>query len=161
MKTLNDHIKDYTHLVQQGEIQIAYKGILDFLGKLRSELIHRYPHYHVNGIYQGTMDMSYFSLTTPALQDQGLKIALVYLHDKGDFEVWLSARNRDIAQNFASKLKGTLIDNAAIFHDEGNLDAIVECKLVSTPDFEDQVKLITTIEVQLERFLSAIQNRIA
>ncbi len=33
MKTLNELIEEYTHHLQQGEIQIAYKGILEFLGK--------------------------------------------------------------------------------------------------------------------------------
>ncbi len=33
MKTLNELIEAYTNHLQQGEIQIAYKGILEFLGK--------------------------------------------------------------------------------------------------------------------------------
>ena len=104
MKTLNELIEEYTHHLQQGEIQIAYKGILEFLGKLRAEFIKKYPHYDVSSIYQGYMDMSYFSLNTKSLKDKGLKIAIVYLHDKGDFEVWLSARNRDIAKSYVSLL---------------------------------------------------------
>ena len=63
MKTLNELIAEYTHHLQQGEIQIAYKGILEFIGKLRAEFIKKHPHYDVGGIYQGYMDMSYFSLS--------------------------------------------------------------------------------------------------
>jgi hypothetical protein len=53
----------------KGEIQIAYKGILEFLGKLRAEYIKKHPHYDVSSIYQGYMDMSYFSLSTKSLKD--------------------------------------------------------------------------------------------
>ncbi len=82
MKTLNELIEAYTHHLHQGEIQVAYKGIMDFFGKLRAELIKKYPYYDVSSIYQGYMDMSYFSLTTKPLKDKGLKIAIVYLHEK-------------------------------------------------------------------------------
>ena len=48
MKTLNELISDYTYHLQQGEIQLAYKGILEFIGKLRTDFIKKYPHYEVN-----------------------------------------------------------------------------------------------------------------
>ena len=96
MKTLNQLINDYTCHLQQGEIQLAYKGILEFSGKLRAYFIKKYPHWDTSSIYQGYMDISYFSLSTKPLKDKGLKIAIVYLHEKGDFEVWLSARKRNI-----------------------------------------------------------------
>ena len=132
MKTLNELIEEYTHHLQQGEIQIAYKGILEFLGKLRAEFIKKYPHYDVSSIYQGYMDMSYFSLNTKSLKDNGLKIAIVYLHDKGDFEVWLSARNRDIAKSYVSLLNGSISGDVNVFHDINNPDAIIECILLPT-----------------------------
>ncbi len=72
MKILNTLIKEYTRSVQQGEIQIAYKAILDFISKLRVEFIRRYPNYDVSSIYQGYMDMSYFSLNSQPLKDKGL-----------------------------------------------------------------------------------------
>lgn len=83
MKMLNKQIAAYTQQLQQGEIQIAYKGILAFMGKLRAAFIKKYPHYDVSNIYQGYLDMSYFSLSTKPLKDKGLKIAIVYLHEKG------------------------------------------------------------------------------
>ena len=42
MKTLNQSIGVYTNYLKQGEIQIAYKGIMDFFGKLRGDLIKKY-----------------------------------------------------------------------------------------------------------------------
>lgn len=159
MKTLNKQIAVYTQQLQQGEIQIAYRGILAFVGKLRTALIKKYPDYDVSNIYQGYLDMSYFSLSTKPLKDKGLKIAIVYLHEKGSFEVWLSARNRDIARTQQSILD-RLSDEINVFHDSNNQDAIVECILTRTPDFEDQTLLINMIDQGVEKFVTAIINRI-
>lgn len=88
MKTLNQLIFDYTKHLQQGDLQIAYKGILAYMGKLRSDFVSKYPDYEIgNNVYQGYMDMSYFSLNVKQLKDKGLKIAIVYLHEKGAFEI--------------------------------------------------------------------------
>jgi hypothetical protein len=103
--------------------------------------------------------MSYFSLSTKSLKDKGLKIAIVYLHEKGSFEVWLSARNRDIARTHQSILD-RLSDEMKVFHDKNNQDAIAECILTCTPDFEDQALLINTSDQGVEKFVAAIMNQI-
>ena len=159
MKTLNKLIEEYTQQLRLGEIQIAYSGILAFMGKLRTSFIKKYPHYDVSSIYQGYLDMSYFSLSTKPLKDQGLKIAIVYLHEKGSFEVWLSARNRDIARTH-QPIIDRLSDEINVFHDKNNQDAIAECILTCTPDFEDQAFLINTIDQGVEKFVATIINRI-
>lgn len=157
MKTLNQLISDYTCHLQQGEIQIAYKGILEFIGKLRADFIKKYPYYDTGSVYQGYMDMSYFSLSTKLLKDKGLKIAIVYLHQKGAFEVWLSARNREISKRYESVFFSNISD-IILFHDVNNQDAIMECTLISIPNFEDQTALIDIIEQSVQRFVSIITN---
>ena len=159
MKRLNKQIAAYTQQLRLGEIQMAYKGILAFIGKLRAAFIKKYPHYDVSNIYQGYLDMSYFSLSTPLLKDNGLKIAIVYLHEKGTFEVWLSARNRDIARNHQAILD-SLSGEINVFHDRNNQDAIAECILTGTPDFEEQAQLINSIDQSVEKFVAAIINLI-
>ncbi len=158
MKTMNQLISDYTCHLQQGEIQLAYKGILEFIGKLRAAFIKKYPHCDIGNVYQGYMDMSYFSLSTKLLKDMGLKIAIVYLHEKGSFEVWLSARNRKISKGYESIFNGNISDDIAVFHHDANQDAIMECTLTSAPNFEDQASLINIIEQGAERFLTAVSN---
>ena len=159
MKRLNKQIAAYTQQLRLGEIQMAYKGILAFIGKLRAAFIKKYPHYDVSNIYQGYLDMSYFSLSTKPLKDNGLKIAIVYLHEKGTFEVWLSARNRDIARNHQAILD-SLSGEINVFHDRNNQDAIAECILTGTPDFEEQTQLINSIDQSVEKFVAAIINLI-
>lgn len=160
MKTLNQLIIDYTCHLQRGEIQLAYKGILEFLGKLRADFIKKYPQYDTNSIYQGYMDMSYFSLITKPLKDNGLKIIIVYLHDKGCFEVWLSARNREISKEYTTTFLGEPFDGITVFHDEDNQDAIIECTLISEPDFDNQITLIDIIEQGVERFITTVSNHL-
>ena len=158
MKTMNRLIDKYTYHLQQGEIQAAYKGILEFISKLRADIIKKYPHYDIGSLYQGYMDMSYFSVSTKTLKDKGLKFAIVYLHAKKSFEIWLSARNRDIAKRYESILKSNISDSITVFHDDNNQDAIIEYTLTSTPDFEEQASLIKIIEQGIEKFVTAINS---
>lgn len=104
------------------------------------------------------MDMSYFSLSTKFLKDKGLKIAIVYLHEKGHFEVWLSARNREISKRYESVFWGKIFDEITVFHDINNQDAIVECTLIFAPNFEDQGILADIIEQGIEEFITAVSN---
>ena len=157
MKTLNQLINEYTSLLQQGEIQAAYKGILESIGKLRADFIKKYPLYEIGSIYQGYMDMTYFSLITEQLKNKGLKIAIVYLHEKGAFEVWLSARNRDTAKKYDSVIS-SISNYIDVFHDNANQDAIIEYTLISDPDFENQALLTDIIEQGVEKFVAAISG---
>lgn len=157
MNKLNSIIDKYQGLIKQGEIQTAYKGILDFVGKLRTDFIRKYPEYDVSGVYQGYMDMSYFSLSSTRMKSLGLKIAIVYLHEKGTFEAWLSARNRDIAKRYSSIMSG---HDSSFFHDAENQDAIVECTLVVKPDFDNQDSLVQNILKETDKFVTTIAQRL-
>jgi hypothetical protein len=159
MKTLNQLIHEYTSQLQHGEIQVAYKGILEFMGKLRAAFSKKYPHNDIGSVYQGYMDMTYFSYVTELLKTKGLKIAVVYLHEKGAFEVWLSARNRDIAKEYES-LISRISDDITVFHDDKNPDAIIEYTLTSTPNFEDQALLMEIIDRGVQQFLSALSRHL-
>lgn len=161
MKTLNELILDYTKQLQLGELQVAYKGILDYLNKLRNDFANKYHEYEIgNNIYQGYMDMSYFSLNTKQLKDKGLKIAIVYLHEKGAFEVWLSARNREILKKYKVLFNDDAVEGISVFHDDDNQDAIIEYTLTSEPDFDNQALLIDIIQDGTEKFLSVIAKHL-
>lgn len=158
MKNLNELIQAYTHHLQQGEIQTAYKAILEFMGRLRTDFIRKYPQYDVSSVYQGYMDMSYFSLVSKPLKEKGLKIAVVYLHEKGRFEVWLSARNREISKQYDAVFSGGIFEGMKVFHDDTNQDAIIEYTLTASPDFEDQRLLAGIIEQGVRQFAAAADN---
>jgi len=108
------------------------------------------------------MDMSYFSLSTDSLSAKGLKIAVVYLHEKGAFEAWLSARNRDIARSYESVFnsKDDFLRTHSYYHDRHNQDAILEYTLTTAPDFENQDLLMGLIERGVEKFAAAVASRL-
>ncbi|MBB5181115.1 hypothetical protein HNQ44_002580 [Planomicrobium koreense] len=160
MKGLNQLIHEYTNQLQDGELQAAYKGILAFISKLRIGLIKKYPQNEIGSMYQGHMDMTFFSFKTEQLKDKGLKIAIVYLHEKGAFEVWLSARNRDIAKKYELLQTSDMSADIMVFHDEANLEAIIECTLTSTPDFEDPDSLASVIDQGVNKFVDAVSGHL-
>lgn len=159
MKALNQHVNRYTDLLQEGEIQEAYKGILAFMGKLRSDYSHRKAVLQVSGgLYQGYMDMTYFPLTNEILKERDLKIAIVYLHPQKTFEAWLSARNRAVIGQYRTLFTDSLIGGVEVYHDESNEDAILECVLTDAPDFDHQDALSETLLSATDAFALAIQK---
>lgn len=160
-KSLNQRIDEYTNQLQEGEIHIAYKGIILLIGKMRADFIKKYPDYDISAMYQGYMDMTFFSLSTKELKGKGLKIAIVYLHKKKTFEVWLSARNRDIASNYEAILSAKLPIGNNIFHDIYNQDAIIESIITSTPNFDGQDELISVVQQGVENFLKIVTISLA
>jgi len=157
MKTLNQLVAAYTRCLRQGEIQLAYKGILEYIGRLRADIMRKHPEYDVGSIYAGYLDMSYFPVASARLKARGLRVAIVYLHEKNVFEAWLSARNRAVSKTF-SPLGGLCDASCTLFHDEDNLDAILECTLSAAPDFDAPATLTNEILQGVERFLAVIER---
>ena len=160
MKNLAESIKIYTELIEKGDIQTAYRGIMDFFGYLRVSFTKTYPQYEIGNLYQGYMDMTYFSITTDRFKAKGLKVAIVYLHAQGVFEVWLSARNRSMAKTFVPLFSSDVMLKLNAFHDMENPDAIVERKIVEYPDFDSQDDLAKLILQETERFVTEIGDHI-
>lgn len=57
--------------------------------------------------------------------------------------------------------QGKASDDIALFRDERNPDAIIECTLASVPDFEDQAMLISKVQQCTERFITAVSGLLA
>ncbi len=156
MKTRNERVMTYTAALQDGELQAAYRGILDTVGRLRAHFCGRFPEYEVGGIYQGYMDMSYFPITPACLKEIGLKIAVVYLHKENRFEAWLSAKNRGLLGKTREKFAGACFDGLAVFHDAYNLDAVLEYVLAEKPDFDNEAALTKATLDGVEKFIAAV-----
>ena len=100
--------------------------------------------------------MSYFPLTSKDLKAKGLKNAIVYRHEKGTFEVWLSGRNREVIKWYSP-----LFTNIVEFcHDKSNGDAIVERVLTDKPDFDNQEELLKIIVEGIGKFIEDIYGYI-
>lgn len=79
---------------------------------------------------------------------------------KGCFEIWLSARNREISKQYHEVFCGNSFDGLTVFHDKKNQDAIIECTLITAPDFENQNVLIEIFEQGAKKFLTAVSTLI-
>ena len=152
----------YKQLLSEGKVQKAYRGIIQFMLQLQTRLKNDKPDLDVSGLYQGYMDMTYFSFTPKALSALGLKIAIVFLHESFTFQVWLSARNRQLQGKYIKLLRQMGWNPAEISTAGPGIDSIVENVLVSEPDFEDALALSNQILAasfdfsnRIEAFLSA------
>jgi len=147
MKSLNVYITEYKKQIEIGDIKEAYRGLMEFMMNLRSHFANKYPDYLVSGnIYPGYMDMTYFSFTPESLKSSKLKIAIVFIHDKIGFEVWLAGANKQIQSQYWRLFKAGNWNKYRIPSDIKGIDSIVEYDLVSNPDFDDLNTLTKQIE---------------
>jgi len=61
MASLQEAIREYHRQLERGIIQHAYRGLMNYFGKLRAHFKNKNPKYGVSGgICYGYMDMTYF-----------------------------------------------------------------------------------------------------
>jgi len=76
LNSFQESIIEYKKQLKIGHIQIAYKGLIEYIMGFRSYLNNKYPDYFVSGnIYFGYMDMTYFSFTPDSLKRLKLLIS--------------------------------------------------------------------------------------
>ena len=156
MESINEYIKEYATQLRKGQIQKAYKGILTFMSELRSYMGSRYPDYTAGSLYFGYMDMTYFSFTPADLKNKKLKIAVVYLHEKGVFEVWLAGNNRKIQAEYIALMSRENIGTYKLSQVIPGVDSIIESILVEKPDFGHPEELKKQIEKKTMAFVEDI-----
>ena len=156
MESINECIKEYAAQLSKGQIQKAYKGILTFMSELRSYLESKYPGYTAGSLYVGYMDMTYFAFTPTDLKTKKLKIALVYLHEKGAFEVWLAGNNRKIQAEYIALMSSENIGKYKLSQVIPGVDSIIESILVEKPDFDHPEALEKQIEKKTMEFIKDI-----
>ncbi|HUM56213.1 MAG TPA: hypothetical protein PLC13_03575 [Bacillota bacterium] len=146
MKSMNEHIVEYTLQLQKGDIQKAYKDIMLFMAGLKKHMEKRHAGYKTSAVYPGYMDMTYFAFTPAELRDKNLKIAIVYLHEENRFEAWLGGVNRSIQGKYIEIFKGKNIGRSKLSKAAPGVDSILELELIEKPDFDDPYKTMILIE---------------
>ena len=148
MGSFLESMNEYKKQLKRGYIQDAYQGLMEFFRDLRSHFKNKYPDYSVSGsIYYGYMDMTYFSLFPESLKSRKLKIALVFIHDKFRFEVWLSGSNRNVQTEFWKLLKERDWNKYHLAANPRAVDYVIDHILINDPDFSD----LDTLSRQIER----------
>jgi hypothetical protein len=162
MKSINNSLMVYKDLLIKGEIQTAYRAIMEFMHQFRNHLNAKYPEYIISGnIYQGYMDMSYFAFTPGSLAEKKLKIAIVFIHESISFEIWLSGVNKKVQEKYWQLLRHRIIKNCLVQDDINGLDYIARKPVTVQIDFEDQYKLKQTIESEVLSFIEEMKLHLA
>lgn len=135
----------------------AYKLILQTLTLCGREMQKQLPESEVSGLYPGYLDMSYIAIIPPNLKKRQLKLALVYVHEKGAFELWLAGRNRSIQAQVREELRGKLSPSYILVEEAKGEDAIVQLRLGPHTDFTDMNLLIEKLCVMMHTMLQDLE----
>lgn len=153
MESLREHMLEYRKQLEKGHVQEAYRGLMEYIMDLRTYLKNKYSEYTVSGIYQGYMDMTYFSFTPDSLKSLKLKIAVVFIYDTFKFEVWLAGSNKNVQKEYWELFSEMGLNKYHIPSDIKGIDSIVENVLVENPDFGDLDSLTQEIEDGTLKFM--------
>ncbi len=159
MKPFHEYMNEYRKQMEKGDIKEAYKGLMEYIMKLRLYFKKKYPDYFVSGsIYYGYMDMSYFSFFPESLKLRKLKVAVVFIHDTFRFEVWLAGYNKQVQTKYWKLVKESDWNKYHIPSTIKGVDSIIEYILVENPDFSDLDTLTKQIERGTLKFIKDVEN---
>ena len=162
MDLFHENMNEYRKQLMIGAIQEAHKGLMEYIMGLRTYFKSKYPDYFVSGsIYQGIMDMTYFSFTPKSLQQRKLKIAIVFVYDTFRFEVWLAGVNKQVQAKYWELIKESGWNQYYIAPTTKGIDSILEYVLADSPDFGELDILTEQIERGTLKFISDIETFLA
>ncbi|WP_027107862.1 DUF7000 family protein [Lacticigenium naphthae] len=159
MESLNRSLSEYGKLLKETNLQKAYKGLMHYVKLLRTHFKDKYPEYEVSAnFYQGYMDVTFFSLTSKLAKEKDLKYIVVFKHDKMQFEVWLSGKNRVVMSEYHEKFSKYQLKNYFLTSDEKGMASIVGTVLVENPDFDNLPALTKQIDAGVISFIKNIEK---
>jgi hypothetical protein len=158
MKSLNDYVAEYRKALEKGKIQVAYRGLMDFMMGLKTFFKNKYPEFSVPGnLYQGYMDMTYFPLFPDDLKERKLKIAILLVHESMKIDIWLAGMNKQVQKTYWNKLKNKDLKGYRLPGTLKGEDSIIEYTIDADPDFNDPEALTLKIEAGTLRFINDIK----
>jgi len=159
MAAFNEAMDDYKKQLEKGVIQVAYKGLMEYFMTLRYHFSKNYPDYITSsGIYYGYMDMTYFSCSPKSIKQRDLKVAIVFLHEKFQFEAWLAGVNKQVQGKYWELINESGWNTYRLSPSIKGFDSIVEHTLVEKPDFRDLAMLTGQIESGVLKFIRDVED---
>ena len=159
LKSFHESMTEYRKQLRKGDIQGAYTGLMEYIMGLRTYFKNTYPDYFVSGsIYQGYMDMTYFSFIPQSLKSKKLRIAIVFCYNTFRFEVWLAGYNKQIQTKYWKLFKESNWKKYHIPSTIKGADSILESILVDDPDFGNLDTLTKQIENGTLTFIQEVEN---
>ncbi len=152
-------MQEYRRQMQQGVIPAAYKGLMEYMLALRAHFAKRHPDYLVSGsIYQGYMDMTFFTCIPASMKPLQLKVAIVFMHDTCCFEVWLAAINKKVQTRYWKLIQACGWNKYRMPAATAGSDSILEHTLAENPDFRDLDQLTAQIEGGVVAFVKDVEE---
>jgi hypothetical protein len=162
MNAFYEAMEEYKKQLEKGVIQVAYKGLMEYFMTLRYHFSKKYPDYNTSsGIYYGYMDMTYFSCSPKSIKQRDLKVAIVFLHEKFQFEVWLAGVNKQIQGKYWNLIHESGWDAYRLTPSIKGYESIVEHTLVEKPDFRDLDALTGQLENGVMKFIRNVEDFLA
>jgi len=158
MASFQQYMNEYRKQLEKGDVKAAYRGLMVYIMGLRAHFKNKYPDYFISGLYQGYMDMTYFSFIPKSLKRQKLKIAIVFSHETFRFEVWLAGYNKQIQTKYWKLIKESNWNKYRIPSTTKGVDSILEHNLVENPDFSDLNALTNQIESGTLTFIKDVEG---
>ncbi len=158
MGSLQESITEYRKQLAKGIIQNAYKGLLEYVMDLRTHFVKEFPDLLPGAVYHGYMDMTYFPVFPRTLKNLKLKIAIVLIHDKMRFEVWLVGYNKQIQSKYWKLFKENEWGKYRIPSTIKGADSIIEYTLVENPNFNNLDVLTKQIKDGTLAFINDIED---
>ncbi len=152
-------MKQFREQLEEGDIQKAYQGLIDYIMGLRSYFERNYPDYSVSGsIYLGYMDMTYFSFFPESLKTRGLKVGIVFVYSTFRFEVWLFGYNKRVQEHYWKLFRDSGWNKYHVPSTIKGADSIVEGILAEDPDFSNLEALTRKIEKDTLNFIDEVEK---
>jgi hypothetical protein len=158
MYSIQKDMEEFHGQLRSGAIQRAYRALLSYIMGLRTYFKDKYPDSYVSSLYQGYMDMTYFSISPPSLKQRDLKIAIVFNYKAFRFEAWLAGRNRRVNRHYWELFKDRKWPTYRVATPAKGIDSIIECDLTQDFDPSDSDALTTSIENGMGKFIKDMEG---
>ena len=90
MSSIKKEMEELKRQLEKGSIQKAYQALLSYMMGLRTHFMNTLAGTSVSALYQGSMDITFFTLAPSSLGVAYLKVPIVFNYKTFGFEAWLA-----------------------------------------------------------------------
>jgi hypothetical protein len=158
MQINTNYINEYKQLINTTNLQKGYQEFIKFFRGLRTYLAGNMSEYKFTGnIVENNMDYSYFQFTDDKWQPKGLKFVVTFIHNKFEYEIWLSGMNRKTQINYHHKLSNEK-HTYTMSPDPSRFDYILKDKLVREINYDDCEGLFCAAKNNIVTFIKEVKR---
>lgn len=139
------------------KIEMDYTQLIIYIKRLRTYFRKEYESkFTVGKLNQGSMDFTYFSLTTQELKKEKLKFVIIFNHQKMQFEICLSGQNRNIRKRYWEIFKESAWGKYHLVESIDSSLSIIDNVIIVKPNFGKPERLTKRIETRSLQFMNEV-----